>query len=41
MDGYCRDLGIKRVDFIRMDIEGAEQKALEGEGKSVRGIRVE
>jgi FkbM family methyltransferase len=30
LDGYCRDHGIERVDFIRMDIEGAEQKALEG-----------
>ena len=30
LDGYCERMGIDRVDFIRMDIEGAEQKALEG-----------
>lgn len=30
LDGYCRANGVDRVDFIRMDIEGAEQKALAG-----------
>ena len=30
LDGFCAERGIGRVDFIRMDIEGAEQKALEG-----------
>lgn len=30
LDAYCADQGVERVDFIRMDIEGAEQKALEG-----------
>jgi FkbM family methyltransferase len=30
LDGYCRENGIGRVDFIRMDVEGAEQRALEG-----------
>jgi len=30
LDGYCDDHGIDRVDFIRMDIEGAEQRALQG-----------
>ncbi|MBR7618911.1 FkbM family methyltransferase [Phenylobacterium sp. 20VBR1] len=30
LDGYCAANGIGRVDFIRMDIEGAEQKALTG-----------
>jgi len=30
LDDYCRDNAIDRVDFIRMDIEGAEQRALEG-----------
>ncbi len=30
IDGFCRDHGVERVDFIRMDVEGAEQKALEG-----------
>ena len=30
LDGFCAERGIDRVDFIRMDIEGAEQKALQG-----------
>ncbi len=30
LDSYCTEHGIARVDFIRMDIEGAEQKALQG-----------
>ena len=30
LDEFCRQQGIERVDFIRMDIEGAEQKALTG-----------
>ena len=30
LDGFCAEQGIARVDFIRMDIEGAEQKALKG-----------
>ncbi len=30
LDGFCRERGVSQVDFIRMDIEGAEQKALEG-----------
>jgi len=30
LDAFCAERGIARVDFIRMDIEGAEQKALEG-----------
>lgn len=30
LDEYCRQHGLTRVDFIRMDIEGAEQKALKG-----------
>ncbi|WP_304169798.1 FkbM family methyltransferase [Phenylobacterium aquaticum] len=30
LDDYCQKHGVTRVDFIRMDIEGAEQKALKG-----------
>jgi FkbM family methyltransferase len=30
IDDYCERNGLTRVDFIRMDIEGAEQKALLG-----------
>ncbi len=30
LDSYCAEHGVDRVDFIRMDIEGAELKALMG-----------
>ena len=30
LDAFCAEHGVAQVDFIRMDIEGAEQKALEG-----------
>ena len=30
LDDYCQKANIDRIDFIRMDIEGAEQKALMG-----------
>lgn len=30
LDDYCQKHGVAHVDFIRMDIEGAEQKALKG-----------
>jgi FkbM family methyltransferase len=30
LDSFCQEQGIGRVDFIRMDIEGAELKALKG-----------
>ena len=30
LDGFCAERGINKVDFIRMDIEGAELMALKG-----------
>jgi FkbM family methyltransferase len=31
-DTYCRSNGIERVDLIKIDVEGAEQRVLEGMG---------
>jgi len=30
LDDYCTEKGLTKIDFIRMDIEGAEQRALAG-----------
>jgi FkbM family methyltransferase len=30
LDSLCRELGLSRVDFVKIDIEGAEMVALEG-----------
>lgn len=30
LDGFCRERGIERVDFIHMDVQGAELRVLEG-----------
>jgi len=32
LDGFCAERGVGKVDFIRMDIEGAELMALKGAG---------
>jgi FkbM family methyltransferase len=36
IDDFVRERGIERVDFIKMDIEGAEQEALEGCERTIR-----
>jgi FkbM family methyltransferase len=36
IDDYVRDAGLKRVDFIKMDIEGAELRALQGAEQTIR-----
>ncbi|MBS0334641.1 MAG: FkbM family methyltransferase, partial [Proteobacteria bacterium] len=33
LDGFCDEQGIGKIDFIRMDIEGAELMALKGAAK--------
>ena len=35
VDDFVRANGLERVDFIKMDIEGAEQLALEGSAHSI------
>jgi hypothetical protein len=35
VDDFVRTNGLERIDFIKMDIEGAEQLALEGSAHSI------
>jgi FkbM family methyltransferase len=39
LDDYARRRGLDRLDVIKMDIEGAELKALEGAGELLRSFR--
>jgi len=36
LDDFCRQRGLTRVDFVKMDIEGAEARALEGARHIIR-----
>jgi len=39
LDDFVREQGLERVDFIKMDIEGAEQQAIEGAAETIRRFR--
>ena len=39
IDDFVKDEGIARVDFIKMDIEGAELRALQGAEKTIRAFK--
>ena len=39
IDALVAELGLKRVDFIKMDIEGAERNALNGAAETLRRFR--
>jgi hypothetical protein len=39
IDNMVQELGLARVDFIKMDIEGAEQKAIAGARKTIARFR--
>jgi FkbM family methyltransferase len=39
IDDYVKQAGLKRVDFIKMDIEGAELRALKGAVETLRTFR--
>jgi FkbM family methyltransferase len=39
IDDLVKRLGLQRVDFVKMDIEGAEREALKGAGGTLRDFR--
>ncbi len=39
LDSYCREHDIKKIDLIKMDIEGAEELALRGAVEVIRKFR--
>ncbi len=39
LDDFVREQGLERVDFVKMDIEGAEQQAIEGAAETIRRFR--
>ena len=39
IDGHVRRAGLERVDFIKMDVEGAEEPALRGGERTIREHR--
>lgn len=39
LDDIVRELGLRRVDFVKMDIEGAERRALEGARETIRRFK--
>jgi FkbM family methyltransferase len=40
LDEYCADRGIKRIDLLKLDVEGAELEALRGASRLLREKRV-
>lgn len=41
IDDYCIQNGIEKIDFLKVDVEGAEQDLLEGARKMINGKRIE
>jgi len=39
LDNYIREKGIKRIDFLKMDVEGYEQQVIEGLGDKLKICR--
>ena len=39
LDDILQSIGLAKVDFIKMDIEGAEREALKGAARTLRGFR--
>jgi FkbM family methyltransferase len=40
LDGFCRDMKIDTIDFIHMDVQGAELHVLRGAGEFLHRIRL-
>jgi FkbM family methyltransferase len=40
LDDYCRNLKIKNIEFLKIDVEGFEYKVLAGCGDLIRAARV-
>jgi len=38
--GYCKDKGIDKIDFLKIDVEGAENLVLEGFAELLQGQRI-
>jgi FkbM family methyltransferase len=39
IDEMCRELNLPKVDYIKMDVEGAETRALKGAAETIRAFR--
>lgn len=40
LDGFCAGLGIKNIDFLKIDVEGAELSVLRGAEAMISGKRI-
>ncbi len=39
LDGLCAEAGLTRLDFVKIDVEGAELRVLEGGQRTIEGLR--
>ena len=39
LDGLCKDAGITRLDFVKIDVEGAEMHILEGGQQTIESLQ--
>lgn len=41
LDGYCEAAGVERIDYLKIDVEGAELEVLRGAGRMLSQGRIE